>query len=129
MIDVQQGSLSPLEQDRFSAPQRVPDDAARIDGDGKKPRRKAIDERAVFLRIRPIGGPQHAEYLVRAGDPLFDELLGALQIPEVAHTNAAAPVLVLVRGTDAPPRGPDLLLLLTGPVEQLVIGKREMRAV
>ncbi len=57
-----------------------------------------------------------------------DLLLRAREIAQIADPHAAAPVLVFIRRADAPPCRPDLVFLLTGAVEQLVIGEREMRA-
>ncbi len=51
------------------------------------------------------------------------------EMPEIADPYAAAAVLVLVGRADPPAGGPDVLALLAGLVEQLVIGHHQVGAI
>src|SRR5207247_5488486 len=72
---------------------------------------------------------EQLEHLVRGLDPLAHAAPRPGKVAEVTPTPAAAAVFVLVGRADAPARGADLVTPLARPVEQLVIGQREMRAV
>ena len=77
----------------------------------------------------PFGRAHHLQQPVGPLHPVAQQRAGALQMPEVGDPDAAAAVLVLVRRADAPPGGAELLALLAGGVEQLVIGQDQMGAV
>jgi hypothetical protein len=62
-------------------------------------------------------------------DPALDERAQPLRVPQIEHADAAPGDLVLVRGTDAPPGGADLLARGALAVEQLVIRHHQMGAV
>src|SRR6266576_1883369 len=72
----------------------------------------------------PASRTQQSEHLIRRLDARAHRFLRAGQIAEVPHADAAPAVLVFIGGTDPPPRGPDLLLLLARPIKQLVIRER-----
>src|SRR2546425_599018 len=80
----------------------------------------------VLRRIAPFGGAEEVEELVGRLHARADQLLRAREVAEVADPNAAASVLILVGRADAAPRRADLLALLARPVEQLVVGQREV---
>src|SRR5262245_57320451 len=83
----------------------------------------------MLRRISTLRGAEQTENVVRGGDAGRDQLARAREVAQVSHTDPTPAVLVLVRGTDTPPRRPDFLLLLVGAIEQLVTRQREMRAI
>src|SRR3989442_1568724 len=63
--------------------------------------------------------------------PLPTRVVYAFTTPRtasIAVPHASAPVLVFISRPDAPPCRPDLVFPLTGAIEELVIGERQMRA-
>src|SRR5439155_8014078 len=87
----------------------------------------------VLFSIGPLAAGARAaceqlEHLIRGFHADADLLLRAREIAQIADPQASAPVLVFISRPDAPPCRPDLVFLLTGAIEELVIGEREMRA-
>src|SRR3989454_2980046 len=83
----------------------------------------------VLARVGALVRAEQLEEFVRRPHPGADELLGAVQVTQVADPHPAPAVLVFVGGPDAAPGRADLLALLAGAVEQLVVREGQMGAV
>src|SRR5439155_20159449 len=74
-------------------------------------------------------GAEKPAELVGGLDAPADQLVRPAQVPQVAHPDAAPPVLVLIGGADAAAGRADFLPSFAGPVEELVERERQVRAV
>src|SRR5688572_15832524 len=80
-------------------------------------------------RVRSFFTAQQIEHLIRGSHARGHEVASTRWIAQVAHAHSATPELVFVSRSDATPRRADLLALLAGSVQHLVIRKREVRAI
>ena len=129
MIHVEERALRSFEQHGLAALQGLPDRAPGVHRQRQQPGCQPLEQLHVLSGVCPFGGAEQAEDLVGRLDASAHELLGPAQVPQVAHADAAASVLVLVRRPDAPPRRADLLSRLTCPIEQFVEREGEVGTV
>ena len=83
----------------------------------------------MLLHVGPLRRAEQRQELVCRGQAGAHQLRGALHVAEITDADAAPAVFVLVGRADPPAGGADLLALLPGPIEQLMVRQGEVRAV
>src|SRR6185503_6283081 len=114
VIDVKQRALGAFEQHPLAIANRAMHGEPRVGGERQEPRRQLREQCDVLIDAGALSRSQHAEQRVGPLDALTEHLRRRFEIAEVADPDAAAAVLVLVRGADAATGGADLLALLAG---------------
>ena len=129
MVNIEQRSLRTFQQNPLPVVERVPCHPSRVGRERQQYWGDRLDQIEVLFLVGSTLSPPEPQQGVRTLYTLANRLPRTVKISQVTNPDPSPTKLVLVGWTNASARGTDFLALFRRLLQQLVIGKYEVRAI